>query len=195
VSGSEPLVEREPDRSAALPPVPGSGAESAPQAQPQPLHLGLAVLSATRSVMMFTLEFRLTLANRADIAVRNISISGELACARRGQPNAPSLAAATPLETIERIGPQQSRTITATLQMPMREVSAIRQGDKMLFIPLLHITLEGAGQRAGATSFVIGTPSQASQLRVHPLSLDSPVGTVRDLRANEVRLFEAREPA
>lgn len=175
----------------ATPPL----AQAEPQPTPQPLSLSLAIASASRSVMMFTVEFRLTLANRSDVAVRDIAVSAQLTSAQKGKVNAASLTAAQPLETIERIGPQQSRTVSGTLQLPMREVRALRQGEKPLFIPLLHVTLDGAGQRADATSFVIGTPSQTNQLRLHPIALDTPVGSIPGLRANAIRTFEAREPA
>lgn len=151
------------------------------------LHISLAITSATRSVMMFTIMYRVTLANRSDKAVRDITLSAKLASAQKGISNGASLAAALPIGTIDRIGPQQSHTITATMQLPMVEVRAIRQGSTPVFIPLLHITIEGAGQRATSASFVIGTPSEASQLRLHPIALDTPPGSIRGLRANEIR--------
>ncbi len=160
-----------------------------------PLDLTLAIISATRSVMMFTVEYRIALTNRTDKAVRDITLSARLTSAQKGTSNAGSLGAGTPIGVIDRIGPQQSIAVTATMQLPMVEVRAIRQGSTPVFIPLLHVTLEGAGQRAATTTFVIGTPSAATHMRLHPIALDTPPGSIRGLRANEIRALVPGETA
>lgn len=169
-------------------PAPASEPQStiAPQIMPR-LSLSLEIGSATRSVMMFTLEYRLTVANRTDTAVRDIVVSARLASAQRGASNAAPLAGGQPIGTIDRIGPQQSRSITAVMQLPMVEVRALRQGSTPVFIPLLHVVLGGIGQTPVTTSFVIGTPSAANHLRLHPITLDTPPGSIAGLRANELR--------
>ena len=145
--------------------------------------------------MMFTLRFRVTIANRSDRALRDLSLSAQLASAQRGQSNAPSLAKGQPIGTVERIGPQQSHVISGSVQLPMIEIRAIRQGATPVFIPLLHITLDGGGLRADTTSFVIGTPSEASGQRLHPITLDTKPGAVHGLRANKVKPFNPSEQA
>lgn len=151
------------------------------------LDLALEVVSASRSLMMFTMDFRLDIANRADSAVRQLVVSGRLACAQKGRGTGEVIAPGQALETVPRIGPQQSHRISGQLQLPLNEVQAMRQGSKPLFIPLLHVTLEGEGRRAISHSFVIGTPSTASTGRVHPLPLDGPPGSLPVLRAQLIR--------
>ena len=182
-----PETARTAAASSASPPAAGA---------PTPrIALSLSVEGATRSVMMFTLKFRLTIANRSDRAVRDLALSAQLASAQRGQSNAPSLAMGQPIGSVERIGPQQSHTVSGSIQLPMSQVRAIQQGATPVFIPLLHVTLDGPELPAQTTSFVIGTPSEAGGLRLHPITLDAQPGTIHGLRANKVKPFTPGEPA
>ncbi|MDJ0641968.1 MAG: hypothetical protein QNJ15_04045 [Erythrobacter sp.] len=125
---------------------PEPGTPIPPQLTPEPLHidLSLEIVGASRSVMMFMLDYRLNIANRSGTAARDLAVTAQLTCAQRGESNAPSLGAGQPVETIERIGPHQSRSVSGQLQIPLTEVQAIRQGQKPIFIPLLHVTIAGA---------------------------------------------------
>ncbi len=172
------------------------GARTAPDPAPPPpapldVDLSLEIVSASRSVMMFMLDYRLMIANRSERAARDIELTAQLTCAQRGSTNAPPVAGGRPLETIERIGPHQSRSISGQLQMPLTEVQAIRQGQSPIFIPLLHISLVSAGEQSLTRSFVVGEPSTASQGRVHPIRLDTPPGGIPGLKAREVSLETA----
>jgi hypothetical protein len=42
-------------------------------------------------------------------------------------------------------------------------------------------------------TFVVGTPSETSQSRVHPLTLDGPPGGLPMLRAQMIKQFESEE--
>jgi hypothetical protein len=150
------------------------------------LDLALDVTGATRSVMMFTLAYRLTLANRTDHAVSGLGVAVQLACARSGVSNAAAPGTAQLLDLIDRIGPQQSRSLSGEVQIPLSAIAPLRQGKQPLFIPLVHITLEGEGQQALTRSFVIGVPSTASAARLHPIRLDTPPGSIPGLRAQMV---------
>jgi hypothetical protein len=166
----------------------GATGDPALATEPSRIDLALEIISATRSVMMFSIEYHLTLSNRSDRAVRDLSISAQLASATRGTGNAPPIAGGQPVGMIERIGPHQTRSLSGQMQIPLADVRAILQGRKPLFIPLLHLTLEGAGQKTLTRSFVVGTPSAASQGRLHPIPLDTPPGGVPGLKAREVTL-------
>lgn len=198
----EPLeLDQEEEPEFVPEPEPQPEAETAPEArspetaahapaapsEPARLDLDLEIESATRSFMMFTVEFSLEVANRSDHAVRDLTVVGKLDSAQRGSGNAAPIAGGQPIAEIDRIGPQQSRRITGTLQLPLAQVTPIRQGSKPLLIPLLHVTLEGNGQNAMNRSFVLGTPSAAGSGRVHPLPLDAPVGSLPPLRAQAIK--------
>ncbi|MEP3420424.1 MAG: hypothetical protein ABJN35_01705 [Erythrobacter sp.] len=189
----------------APPPAPKPEHAPAPSAQPvtpQPtmatstprLDLALEMVGGSRSVMMFSVDFRLDLANRDDNALRDVTVLANLACAQSAAANATPLLGGTEIAKIERIGPQQSHRVGGQLQLPLNQVKAIKQGAKPLFIPLLHIRVVRQSDSAGepATiianrSFVVGTPSTTSQTRVHPLPLDGPPGGLPNLRAQLIK--------
>lgn len=156
-------------------------------AKPARIDLDLTIESATRSFMMFTVEFSLEVANRSGHAVRELTLAAKLDSARRGASNAAPIAGGQPIGAISRIGPQQSQRVRATLQLPLSEVTPIRQGSTPLLIPLLHVTLEGNGQSVMNRSFVLGTPSQAGTGRVHPLPLDAAPGGLPPLHAQAIK--------
>ncbi len=151
------------------------------------LDLALDIISASRSVMMFSVDLRLEIANRSDNAARDMKISAQMTCAERGGSNAAPIASAQPIGEITRIGPHQSRSVSGQLSIPLSEVKVIQQGAKPLFIPLIHITIEGEGQKAATHSYVLGTPSASSAGRVHPLTLDGPPGGMPGLRAQQIK--------
>lgn len=152
------------------------------------IDLTLEIISATRSVMMFTLQYRLTIANRSDRAVTDLAAAVELACARASAGNAPSAGAAQATAGIARVGPQQARSITGEVQMPLSAIQPLRQGMTPLFVPLVHITLDGEGLRAMSRSFVIGPPSVSGAGRLHPIPLDQPPGKIAGLIAQAITI-------
>jgi hypothetical protein len=171
-----------------------SEAGSAPAPDLPRLDLTLEITAATRSLMMFTLEYRLAIANRSERAVNDLALALQLACARAsGAGNAPSAGSAQALQSIARIGPHQARSITGTVQLPLAAIAPLRQGTTPLFVPLVHVTLEGEGQRPLARSFVVGTPSASG--RVHPIPLDVPPGALAGLVAQAIALPPASAAA
>ena len=178
--------EPEPEHEPEIPTPPVSPPIAPASTEPARIDLELEIVSATRSMMMFTVEYRLDVCNRSNNAVRDVKLSGKLASAQRGATNAAPLASGQPIGGLERIGPHQSQRITGKLQLPLSEVTPIMQGKKPLLVPLLHITLDGAGVNAMSRSFVLGTPSAAGTGRVHPLPLDGPPGGLPALQAQLV---------
>ncbi len=154
---------------------------------PARVDLGLEIVGGTRSLMMFTIDFRVDIANRADFAVRDLDVSARLVCAQSGEARSAPRSPGEPITKIERIGPQQSQRISGQMQLPLREVKAIQQGKKPLFIPMLHLIVQGSNMDILTRSFVIGTPSATSQTRVHPLPLDGPPGGLPSLRAQLIK--------
>lgn len=139
--------------------------------------------------MMFTVEYRITIANRSDRAVNDLNAAVQIVCARAsaaagGGGGGASAGAAQALAGVARIGPHQARSITGTAQLPLSAIAPIRQGQTPLFIPLAHVTLEGEGLPAFTKTFVIGTPSASG--RVHPIPLDQPPGGIAGLVAQAV---------
>ena len=169
-------------------PPPGMESPDAPVPDLPRLDVTLDIISATRSVMKFTLAYRINLANRTDRAVSDLGLAVQLASARRGGTNAPSPGAAQQVLALARIGPHQNRSVSGEIQLPLADIEILRQGSTPLFIPLLHVTLEGEGQSALAHSFVIGNPSAGGSARLHPILLDQPPGSVPGLRAQPIAI-------
>lgn len=155
--------------------------EDAEPALPR-IDITLDIPGASRSVMTFTLRYRINLANRSDRAVNDLALAVQITTAQQGQNNAAPLAAAQNVTRVARIGPHQTRSISGEVQLPFAGITPVMQGRTMLFIPLLHVTLEGEGQQALTRSFVIGTPG-ALESRVQPLRMDMLPGSAPDLRA------------
>lgn len=165
--------------------VPPPIAEDGEQPALPRLDLAIDITAATRSVMMFMIQYRLTITNRTDRAVSDLAVAVQLTSAQREVSNAAPLAAARNLARVERIGPHQSRSITGEVQLPLAAINPIMQGRTALFIPLVHVTLEGEGQQALARSFVVGGAGD-TEGRVRPLPLDIPPGSVAGLRARAI---------
>jgi hypothetical protein len=165
---------------------PAAASASEPEALPDlsDLHLILDVTSATRSIMMFTLGYRLTISNRSGRAVGNVTSAVELVCARASAGRGPSAGAAQALGGIERIGPHQARSISGEVQLPLSAIQPLRQGTKPVFVPLVHVTLEAEGLPAITKSFVVGPRSPSG--RVHPIGLDQGPGGIAGLVAQAI---------
>ncbi len=171
------------------------GAERAPDLSD--LHLSLDITTATRSLMMFTVGYRLNIANRSGRAVCDMRIAVQLVCARASanppRANVPCVGAAQTLSDAPRIGPHQARTITGEVQLALSAIQPLRQGTTALFVPLIHVTIEGDGQPALTRTFVIGTPSSSG--RVHPIQLNHPPGGIAGLVAQAVAVPSASAAA
>lgn len=195
LSGFAAWQRRRKPKVARLAPPVDAGVTAAPASMDDAprLDLSLEIISATRSVMMFTVQYRLNIANRSDRAVTDLAAAVQLACARASGGNAPSAGAAQSTAGIARVGPQQARSITGTVQMPLSAIAPLRQGQTPMFVPLVHVTLEGESLPAQARTFVIGTPSPSG--RVHPILLDAPPGGIAGLVAQAVSLPPASAAA
>ncbi|TRD10684.1 hypothetical protein FGU71_01590 [Erythrobacter insulae] len=190
-----PALAQSPPRT-VTPQQPAEPAMVEPNAQAAPLApmaaadlprmaLKLEIASASRSLMMFTVEYRLEIANRGDKALRDLNISARLVCARRAANGSPETVSKG--KTVDRIGPHQSGAISGSVQLPLSEISPLRQGTVPLLIPLIEISISPAGQSAKTHKFVVGMPSASSATRLHPIPLDTAPGGIQGLRANEIK--------
>ncbi|MBD2842472.1 hypothetical protein [Erythrobacter rubeus] len=161
-----------------------------------PVHIDLQldIVTAQRSVMNFSVEYRIAICNRSGHAVRDISIDAALTSASKNS-NLAAPKGAGQAQEIERIGPHQSRTVTGEARLPLGQIQGLRQGQTPLFVPLLHITVKATGLPERTRTFVVGAPSAASQARLHPIPLDTPPGSLPGLRAQEIKQNAVPEAA
>lgn len=179
---------RQPKVTRPTAPAKRPAANAAEQAAATPLRLDcqLDITGAARSVMMFSIDYRLEVANRADRAVRDLAITIRLDQPRQDSTHAPLADTAEERQTIPRIGPQQNRSITGTLRLPLAAIAPLRQGPAPLLIPLLHVTLESPDRETEQRTFVVGTPSPATMGRLQPIRLDVAPGGIAGLKAQPV---------
>lgn len=141
----------------------------------------------TRSMMMVTVKFSLQISNRSDIAMRDVRIAADLVSARRQLPMEQQVATTvTELAhkaEIERIGPQQSRSITGTLQLPMAEVEPFFQGKTPLFVPLARLRVECERVEPQLQTYIVGMGSAMTVGKVQPIPLNTPPGSIQGIMA------------
>lgn len=170
---------------------PGAAAGMALLAEEKPrFAVSVQIESAMRSMMMLTVKYHLSIANRSDRALRDVTISGDLISARRTAGMGEQLAnAATQLPetaTVERIGPHQTRSVTGTLQLAIQQIEVLRQGSTPMFVPLLRIKVEGDGIDPFVETYAVGVGNATAGARLHPLPLNGPPGSYQGVRAKPI---------
>ncbi len=137
----------------------------------------LSAEKLTRSAMFATLKYRLTLINRTDSALNDVTIGVDLVSAHSGTPMENQVATpATILEprhTLARIAPRQTVAVEGQVQLPLSAAQVIMQGRHPLLVPLMRVRVDGAGEDALVKTFVVGQ-GQPDGGRVQPFRLDEP---------------------
>lgn len=166
---------------AASPRAPESAsASAAPNAPPSRLAVDLAVTSGEMTLINTIVTYRLTLGNIGKEALSDLAIHGMIVQARRESPSQiPPARGADLLPLIERMPRLPvgiSDTIEGELRLPLDRIEPIRNGNRILLVPLVYIwvgydTPDGA-RFAVSRSFVIGEESNPPGDKVGPLRLD-----------------------
>lgn len=152
------------------------------QASSPPAHIATTfeIERLTRSMMALTLKYRLTIANRSDRALRDLSVHADLVSARRHLPMEQQLASgATRLpasSAIERVGPHQSTIVSGELRLALSDVEMFQQGQVPLCVPLARLRIEGTGIASHLRNFLVGLGTGIVGGKVHPLPLNGPPG-------------------
>lgn len=128
-----------------------------------------------RSVAFATLKYRMTLVNRTDAPLTDVSVGMDLTAAHAAAPMEEQVATdATTLEKrheIARIAPRQSIVLEGQVQLPLAQANIIRQGRYPLLVPLMRVRVDGPGEGALLKTFVVG-PGNPAGGRVQPIRLD-----------------------
>jgi len=147
----------------------------------------LEIQGFTRSMMMVTVKFSLQVANRSDIAMRDVRIYADLVSTRRQLPKEKQVAtnksAMELVGEIERIGPQQSRSVTGTVQLRTHDIVLFFQGKTPVFVPLIRLHVEGKDADPLLQTYAVGMGSAMAQGKVSPIPLDTNPGSVRGVMA------------
>lgn len=137
--------------------------------------LAADAVKLTRSMAYATLDYQVTLFNRAASAACDIVLSADLVTAHGGAPMESQLAStAQSLEqrhVFARISPGQTVRHQGKLQIPLAQARIIRQGSASLIVPLLRVRLDREGDGPVVRTFVIGQGIPGGE-RVAPFRLD-----------------------
>ncbi len=178
-SASVPTIER---------PIVGKNAGQSNAAEKGRFVLDLKVTSVVRSVMMVTVKATITVANRSDRALRDLTITGDLISASKSiamdQQIAREGTNLPPLITLERIGPNKTQTTEVTLQLPTGQIDGFRQGNIPMFVPLARICADCEAADAQIKTFVLGVEAAGSKL--HPLPLNGMPGEYQGVGSRPV---------
>ena len=124
------------------------------------IRLDADAIKLTRSMAFATLDYRVTLFNRAKSAARDMVLSADLVTAHGNASMESQVASADHSldrrHTFERIAPGQTVRHEGKLQLPLGEARVIRQGNAPLMVPLLRVRLDREGDEPIVKTFVIG---------------------------------------
>lgn len=156
----------------------GIGPGASPAAEKARIVATLEVERLTRSMMALTLNFRVTIANRSDRAVRDLAVSADMVSARRNLPVEQQVATIAaqlpPIATVERVGPHQSAVVSGELRLPISEIELFQQGQVPLCVPLARLRVDSPQVEPFLRTFLIGLGTGSVGARVHPLPLNGP---------------------
>lgn len=144
----------------------------------------------SRSLMKFMVTYNLTLTNRCDYALRDISIGSDLVSARQGTPVAQQVAnEATEFaasETVDRLGPHQSRMVTIRRELSLADAHAVVRGANPMFIPFLRMAVTARDLSPRVLNYVIGEISVEQSGKLKPLPIEAPPGGLDNVGAQPV---------
>ncbi len=128
-----------------------------------------------RSAAYATLKYRMTLINRTNASLADVTVGIDLVSAHGSAPMEDQIATSgTALEKrhdIARISPRQSVTVAGQVQLPLAQAHVIRQGRHPLLVPLMRVRVDGPGEEALLKTFVVGQ-GMPDGGRVQPFRLD-----------------------
>ena len=155
----------------------------APAGAASPLRIEATPTHLTRSLMTASFACRVSLVNRGDTALDDITIGLDLTTAHSNVPTSEQLA--DPARTlpeagrIARIAPGESVEFAHEVRLPTSEIRTLRQGAAHLYVPLLRVRAEAAGSAPVARTFIVGTLPEAGAQKLQPFRLDEMPQTYR----------------
>ena len=161
----------------AAEPVPaavGLGGQ-APLAPAGPVELDFAALRLSVSLVNATLQYRLTLVNRAAAACGPLAVGADMIAAHASLPEDAQLgrdgAGLAPRHRVPGLAPGESVELVGELRLPLASVTPIRAGAASLLVPLVRLRIEGAGP-AQTVALVVGETPASPGAPLRPFRLD-----------------------
>lgn len=180
-----PLVhpERQPAPAPVSPPAPAAGPVAAPAPASSTLRIEAIPSHLTRSLMAATFSCRVTLSNRGDRPLENVTVGVDLTTAHGSVSPAEQLAdparALPEAGRIARIAPGESVEFAHEVRLPTADIRTLRQGQAHLYVPLLRVRAQAGGDTPVARTFIVGTLPDAGAKKLQPFRLDEMPQTYR----------------
>lgn len=150
-----------------------------------PVQLKAEAHALSRSVMNATLTYRLSLRNLGTQPLKDVRVSVDMVTAHGQLPVTDQLASGEtvlPLATtIDAIEARDTHEFGAEFRLPVPAIRPIRQGNALLYVPLLRIRVDAEGREPLLRSFVIGTLPPAGHSKLQPFRLDEMAQTYRNI--------------
>lgn len=178
------LVTPEDGAAAPIIPAPPPPLATVEPLQPAPsLRIDATPSHLTRSMMAATFTCRVTLENRGETALEDITLGLDLTTAHGSVPTSEQLAdPARPLpETgrIARIAPGERVELAQDVRLPTAEIRTLRQGEAHLYVPLLRVRAQAGTLPPIARTFIVGTLPDTEARKLQPFRLDEMPQTYR----------------
>lgn len=176
---SEPAVPPAP----APPPTPAAD----PKGPPEDLVFLLDATRLSATLVMATLSYRLVVTNRANTALTDIAIGGDMISAHASRPVEEQLGLAgpdlPPLHRIASLEPGEAVTLGGDIRLPLSAIMPIHNGEARLFVPLARFdawaSAPGGRPVRARAAFLVGQDNKLAAggrtggpVRLHPFRLD-----------------------
>ncbi len=130
-------------------------------------------LSAT--LTSTSLSYRLSVTNNGALSLSNVLVAGGMISAHASLPVEQQLATDGQmlelLHQIESLSPGETAELAGDLRLPLSQITPIRSGKALLFIPLARFRVE-AGDTAALATFVIGETPPVAEAALLPFRID-----------------------
>lgn len=150
-----------------------------------PVQLKAEAHALSRSVMNATLSYRLSLRNLGTQTLKDVRVSVDMLTAHGQLPvteQLPTGETVLPLATsIDAIEARDTYEFGGEFRLPVPAIRPIRQGNALLYVPLLRIRIDAEGREPLLRSFVIGTLPPAGHSKLQPFRLDEMAQTYRNI--------------
>lgn len=193
VAAATPTIEPPLARSPSPPPAPTPSPPAAPPEPPKPVYVAdiaplaidAAPVSLARSMRFASFRYRLTLKNRSETRIEDITVGVDLVTAHSSASTEDQLAnAQQALPETGKIGtiePGEEVEIAGEVSLPLDRIRTIRQGSAHLYVPLLRLRAEARNVEPVARTFLVGTLPEAGARKLQPFRLDELPQTYRNI--------------
>ena len=171
VQAAQPAIAPQP--LAVTSPAPKPSAAAAADQPSIGLMLDPLRLSAT--LTSTSLSYRLSVTNNSTTALSDVVVAGGMISAHASLPVEQQLATDGQmlelLHQLELLAPGETIELTGDLRLPLPQITPIRSGKALLFIPLARFRVE-AGSTAALATFVIGETPPVAEAALLPFRID-----------------------